>query len=297
MKPNMQIDLDQHAGFCFGVENAIKIAEKELRAGRKVYCLGQIVHNEMEINRLEKLGLITIDHKTFKKLKNVRVLIRAHGEPPETYHIARENNIHLIDATCPIVAHLQNKIRTCYDEITKEKGQIVIFGKKGHAEVIGLIGQTGNTAIVINNENDLDKIDYHRPVYLYSQTTRDIHEYERLKQEIQQKIREAGKQQPASFISYNTICSQVSNRAPELEKFSKEHDLIIFVSGKNSSNGKFLYDVCRRNNPNTLFISLPEDLELPLPGNPKRIGISGATSTPSWLMEKIRDKIREFYHI
>ncbi len=293
----MQIDLDNRAGFCFGVENAIRIAEQELLAGKKVYCLGQIVHNEMEIERLEKLGLITIDHEAFRKLKNARVLIRAHGEPPETYEIAGTNHIELIDATCPIVAHLQNKIRTCYDEIVKEKGQIVIFGKQGHAEVIGLIGQTGNTAIVVTHPNDLDRIDYRRPVYLYSQTTRDLHEYEKLKQEIQKRIRAAGNREPAPFISYNTICSQVSNRAPELEKFSREHDLVIFVSGKNSSNGKFLYDVCRRNNPNTLFVSLPEELELPLPGHPSRIGISGATSTPSWLMEKIRDKIKEFYHL
>ena len=293
----MQIDLDKRAGFCFGVENAIKIAEKELRTGNKVYCLGQIVHNEMEIRRLEEMGLITIDHETFRTLKNARVLIRAHGEPPETYHIARENNISLIDATCPIVAHLQNKIRTCYDEITKEKGQIVIFGKQGHAEVIGLIGQTGNMAIVINSWEDLDKLDYHRPIYLYSQTTRDVREYKQLKQEIRKRIRETGDREPPPFISYDTICSQVSNRAPELKKFSREHDLVIFVSGKNSSNGKFLYDVCRNNNPNTLFVSLPEELPLPLSGNPRRIGISGATSTPSWLMEKIRDKIKEFYHL
>jgi len=293
----MQIDLDTRAGFCFGVQNAIEIAERELRAGNTVYCLGQIVHNEMEISRLEKMGLITIDHEQFTQLKNARVLIRAHGEPPETYRIARENNIQLIDATCPIVAHLQNKIRTCYDEIKKEKGQVVIFGKKGHAEVIGLIGQTGNTAIVINNEEDLEKIDYRKPVYLYSQTTRDIHQYERLKEEIQRRIREAGDQEPASFISYNTICSQVSNRAPELEAFARDHDLMIFVSGRNSSNGRYLYDICRKTNPNTLFVSLPEELVLPLPGNPQSIGISGATSTPGWLMEKIREKIRQFYHL
>ena len=293
----MQIDLDTRAGFCFGVQNAIEIAERELRAGNTVYCLGQIVHNEMEISRLEKMGLITIDHEQFTQLKNARVLIRAHGEPPETYRIARENNIQLIDATCPIVAHLQNKIRTCYDEIKKEKGQVVIFGKKGHAEVIGLIGQTGNTAIVINSEEDLEKIDYRKPVYLYSQTTRDIHQYERLKEEIQRRIREAGDQEPASFISYNTICSQVSNRAPELEAFARDHDLMIFVSGRNSSNGKYLYDICRKVNPNTLFVSLPEELALPLPGNPQHIGISGATSTPGWLMEKIKKKIEQFYHL
>jgi 4-hydroxy-3-methylbut-2-enyl diphosphate reductase len=293
----MQIDLDTRAGFCFGVQNAIEIAEKELRAGNTVYSLGQIVHNEMEISRLEKMGLITIDHEQYKHLKDARVLIRAHGEPPETYRIARENNIHLIDATCPIVAHLQNKIRTCYDEIRKEKGQVVIFGKKGHAEVIGLIGQTGNTAIVINSEEDLEKIDYHKPVYLYSQTTRDIHQYEQLKEEIQHRIRAAGDQEPASFISYNTICSQVSNRAPELEAFAHNHDLMIFVSGRNSSNGKYLYDICRKTNPNTLFVSLPEELELPLPGNPQSVGISGATSTPGWLMEKIREKIKAFYHL
>ncbi len=293
----MKIDIDPRAGFCFGVQNAIEIAEKELRAGHTVYCLGQIVHNEMEIARLEKLGLITIDHEQYRHLKNARVLIRAHGEPPETYRIARENNIHLIDATCPIVAHLQQKIRTCYDEIKKEQGQVVIFGKKGHAEVIGLIGQTGNTAIVINSEEDLDKIDYHRPVYLYSQTTRDIHQYEELKQEIQRRIREAGDQQPAPFISYNTICSQVSNRAPELQAFAREHDLMIFVSGRNSSNGKYLYEICRQTNPNTLFVSLPEELQLPLPGTPQRIGISGATSTPGWLMEQIRDKIARHYNL
>ncbi len=296
-KKKMKIDLDTRAGFCFGVENAIKIAEKELKAGQKVYCLGQIVHNEMEIKRLEELGLITIDHETFKHLRNARALIRAHGEPPETYRIAKANNIHLIDATCPIVAHLQNKISTCYDEIAKEKGQIVIFGKKGHAEVIGLIGQTGNAAIVINAKEDLKNIDYHKPVYLYSQTTRDIHEYEQLKKEIQKRIRETGDQQPALFISYNTICSQVSNRAPGLERFAREHDLMIFVSGKNSSNGQFLYEICRKNNPNTLFISLPEELSLPLPGVPQRVGISGATSTPGWLMEKIRDNIKQFYHL
>ena len=293
----MQIELDRRAGFCFGVENAIKIAEKELRSGNIVYCLGQIVHNEMEIRRLEKLGLLTVNHDTYKKLKNARILIRAHGEPPETYRIARENNISLIDATCPIVAHLQNKIRTCYDEIIKEKGQIVIFGKQGHAEVIGLIGQTGNTAVVINSWEDLDKLNYHYPIYMYSQTTRDIHEYEQLKQEIRKRIRETGDREPPPFISYDTICSQVSSRAPELEQFARDHDLVIFVSGKNSSNGKFLYDVCKSKNPNTIFVSLPQELQLPLPGSPQTIGISGATSTPSWLMEKIRDKIKEFYHL
>jgi len=293
----MQIDIDTRAGFCFGVQNAIKIAEKELSKGEKVYCLGQIVHNEMEIKRLEKLGLITIDHEKFSRLKNVRILIRAHGEPPETYNIAKENNINLIDATCPIVAQLQNRIRTCYDEITKEKGQIVIFGKKGHAEVIGLIGQTGNTAIVINRQDDLGKIDYHKPVYLYSQTTRDIKEYKLLKQEIQRRIRMAGDQQPAPFISYNTICSEVSNRGPALEHFARDHDLVIFVSGKNSSNGRYLFDISRKNNPNSIFISLPEELPLPLPGNPGSVGISGATSTPGWLMEKIKDKIRDFYKL
>lgn len=289
----MNVDIDPNAGFCFGVVNAVKIAEEALDRYGSIYCLGQIVHNRMETDRLEKKGMITIDHKQFKELKNTRVLIRAHGEPPETYRIARENNIEILDATCPIVSHLQKKIRTCFDEILDEQGQIVIFGKPGHAEVIGLAGQTGNRAIIVNAPEDLEKIDFSRPVYLYSQTTRSKTEYALIRDEIEHKLKKENRE--IKVISHDTICHHVSGREEGIRKFASEHDLMIFVSGKNSSNGRQLYEVCKKGNPSSIFLSSPEELHFPLPGSPRSVGISGATSTPQWLMQNIADRIRQYY--
>lgn len=289
----MNIEIDKNSGFCFGVVNAVRIAEEQLKKYGTLYSLGEIVHNRMETRRLEEMGMITITPKEFQRLRNARVLIRAHGEPPETYRIARENNIELIDATCPVVSHLQKNIRTCYDEIRHEEGQIVIFGKPGHAEVVGLAGQTSNQAIIVENHKDLEKIDFTRPVYLYAQTTKSRKEYASIRSEIEFRLARNDKR--IRMISHDTICRQVSGREEELKQFALHHDLMVFVSGKNSSNGRQLFEVVKSGNPDALFISEPGELPLPLPGNPSSIGISGATSTPRWLMENIAEKIREFY--
>ncbi|NOY38285.1 MAG: 4-hydroxy-3-methylbut-2-enyl diphosphate reductase [Chlorobi bacterium] len=291
----VNVEIDKQAGFCFGVINAVKIAEEALEKYECIYCLGEIVHNRMETERLEKKGMVTVDFQTFRNLKNVRVLIRAHGEPPETYRIAQENHIELIDATCPIVSHLQKKIRTCYDEISDENGQIVIFGKPDHAEVVGLKGQAGNHAVVINSLADIEKIDFSRPVYLYAQTTRSLEEYQKIRTEIEKRLNRKDDNRHIRVISHDTICHHVSGREKGLEQFAGNHDFMVFVSGKNSSNGKQLFEVCRSGNPASIMVSHPEEVPLPLPGDPVNIGISGATSTPLWLMKNIADKIRQFY--
>ena len=290
----MKVEIDPNAGFCFGVKNTIERAEKELEEGNSIYCLGEMVHNDEEIRRLESLGLVTIDFEYFKTLKNAKVLIRAHGEPPETYQIAKKNNIELIDTTCPIVSRLQNRIRTCNDEIIGEKGQIIIFGKEGHAEVVGLVGQTGGDAIVISQIEDLDQIDFARPVYLYSQTTKSKKEFGKIKKEIEKRKLKYGHLGDSHFKSYQTICGQVSNREPNLIVFAKKHDIILFVSGKKSSNGKMLFEVCKKVNPNSHFISSPGEVEIDMVKGHNTVGISGATSTPTWLLKDVASKVLSF---
>lgn len=283
------IEIDSESGFCFGVTTAIKKAEEELAKGTPLYCLGDIVHNGQECERLKKLGLITINHEEYAKLKNVKVLLRAHGEPPETYRIAAENNIEIIDATCPVVLRLQKRIKQEYTskESEKEK-QIVIYGKNGHAEVLGLVGQTNGEAIVIEKIEEVDKIDLNKDVRLYSQTTKSLDEFRSIVSYIEQNISKS-----ATFQYFDTICRQVANRMPNIRKFAASHDVILFVCGQKSSNGKILFHECKEINPKTYQVDKPEDIDMEWFRNAKSIGICGATSTPKWLMDKCKNVISE----
>ena len=303
----LQIEIDEGSGFCFGVTTAIKKAEEELAKGTKLYCLGDIVHNSMEVERLTQQGLITINHDQLRELHDVTVLLRAHGEPPETYELARKNNIEIIDATCPVVLALQRRIKNQYEKngnnITesvekvdleaelKDKqrtstAQIVIFGKNGHAEVLGLVGQTHSQAIVIENFEDVEKLDFNRDIYLYSQTTKSLNEFHRIIEYIQTHISEA-----AQFRSFDTICRQVANRMPNISSFAAKHDLILFVAGRKSSNGKVLFHECLSINPNSHQVESADEINMEWFDNVQTVGICGATSTPKWLMEECRDAI------
>jgi len=277
----LQVEIDANSGFCFGVVYAIEMAEDHLKEHGHLFCLGDIVHNDKEVERLQRMGLEIITHEELKDLRDATVLIRAHGEPPETYLIALENNLELIDASCPVVLKLQNRIRNAYDE----DRQIVILGKKGHAEVNGLVGQTQQEAIVISSEEEAEQLDIDKPVSLFSQTTKGT--------KLLYNIREKMADKYEDFKFNDTICRQVSNREPELQKFSQKHDVIIFVSGKKSSNGKALFQTCRTVNPESYFISGLEELDLSWIAGKESIGICGATSTPMWLMEEVATFIRE----
>ena len=283
----LQIEIDNGSGFCFGVTTAIKKAEEELAKGTKLYCLGDIVHNGMECERLSEMGLIIINHDDMRELHNVKVLLRAHGEPPETYELARRNNIEIIDATCPVVLQLQKRIKQQYDE-SRETAQIVIFGKKGHAEVLGLVGQTQSTAIVIESFDEVAKLDFSRDIYLYSQTTKSLDEFHRIIDYIQSHI-----SKDATFKSFDTICRNVANRMPNISQFATKHDLILFVCGRKSSNGKVLYNECLRVNPNTHLVEDPQEIQPEWLEGIQTVGICGATSTPRWLMEQCRDAIQK----
>lgn len=281
------IEIDNESGFCFGVTTAIKKAEEELAKGTPLYCLGDIVHNGQECERLKKLGLITINHEEYAKLKNVKVLLRAHGEPPETYRIAEKNNIEIIDATCPVVLRLQKRIKQEYTtkETDKEK-QIVIYGKNGHAEVLGLVGQTNGEAIVIEKIDEINKIDLNKDIRLYSQTTKSLDEFRRIVSYIEENISPS-----ATFQYFDTICRQVANRMPNIRKFAAAHDVILFVCGQKSSNGKILFHECKEINPRTYQVDKPEDIDIQWFQNARSIGICGATSTPKWLMDKCKNVI------
>ncbi len=291
----MKVTIDPHSGFCFGVVYAIQKAEEELQLSGKLYCLGDIVHNNKEVERLTAKGLEIIDHDRLRNLHDCKVLIRAHGEPPETYEIALKNNIELIDASCPVVLKLQHRVRTSFDDVLETGGQIVIYGETGHAEVNGLVGQTAGTALIVRNEEDLDKIDYSRPVYFFSQTTKSSKGFEKMRSLLEQRSAAAQKKeiQEELLSSNDTICRQVSNREPQLKKFSAMHDVIIFVSGKKSSNGKALFEVCNSVNPRSYFVSDVEELDPHWFDNAESVGICGATSTPMWLMEKVSNHISE----
>ena len=280
----IQVEIDSGSGFCFGVTTAIKKAEEELAAGKKMYCLGDIVHNGMEVERLTAMGMTTINHEQLRELHDVKVLLRAHGEPPETYELARRNNIEIIDATCPVVLQLQNRIKKQFD--ANPDAQIVIFGKNGHAEVLGLVGQTRSQAIVIEHFDEVPKLDFSRDIYLYSQTTKSLDEFHRIIEYIQSHISPT-----AVFRSFDTICRQVANRMPNIARFATQHDVIIFVSGRKSSNGKVLYNECKAVNPNSYHVENAEEINLNWFANAKTVGICGATSTPKWLMEECRDHI------
>jgi 4-hydroxy-3-methylbut-2-en-1-yl diphosphate reductase len=288
----MVVEIDKRSGFCFGVQNAVEIAEKALLKGEKVFSLGPIVHNDKEVERLSSLGLISVDHAEFDRLYNCKVLIRAHGEPPGTYLTAIRNNITIIEATCPIVKKLQSKIKETWIKTRENNGQLVIFGKPGHAEVVGLLGQTNNEGIIVTGPADLHKIDISRPVHLFSQTTMSVNEYGILADMIKLKLKENGVNDHDNFLFINkTICGQVSNREPHLKAFARKHDIVIFVSGMESSNGKMLYSVCKSINPDTYFVSSPEELKLSWFAGKKSAGVCGATSTPKWLIENVRDII------
>ena len=292
----MKIEIDEGSGFCHGVVNAIRKAEEvlcdkggESKSGQTVlYCLGDIVHNENEVLRVQSMGLKTINHEEFCNLKGKKVLLRAHGEPPSTYQKAKENEIELVDATCPVVLALQKKIKTQYDQYQKtgdRKAKIVIFGKKGHAEVNGLVGQTEGSALVVENVADAEKLEAEGNVSLFSQTTKSLDEYNRIRSVIEQKIRDG---YTCNF--HDTICRQVANRIPNIRTFASRHDLVLFVSGKKSSNGKILYEEARSVNAHTHMVSSTQDIDLAwLTEEVESVGICGATSTPKWLMEEIRD--------
>lgn len=280
----IQIEIDKDSGFCFGVTTAIQKAEEELSAGKTLYCLGDIVHNGMEVERLHAKGLITINHEDMERLHDVKVLLRAHGEPPETYQLAARNHIEIIDATCPVVLQLQRRIKRQYD--SHPDAQIIIFGKNGHAEVLGLVGQTESHAIVIEKVDDVKRLDFHCDIYLYSQTTKGLDEFHSIINYIQGHIMPGAK-----FRSFDTICRQVANRMPNISSFAARHDLILFVSGRKSSNGKVLFNECKRVNGNSHQIERAEEIDMAWIKGINTIGICGATSTPKWLMEECKDYI------
>ena len=287
----LQIEIDNGSGFCFGVTTAIKKAEEELQKGGTLYCLGDIVHNGMEVERLHARGLITIDHQQLRRLHNAKVLLRAHGEPPETYAIARRNNIEIIDATCPVVLQLQKRIKKQHEnnaETNDSERQIVIFGKNGHAEVLGLVGQTHSKAIVIEKFDDVKKLDFSRNIYLYSQTTKSLDEFHHIIDYIRDHISPS-----AEFKSFDTICRQVANRMPNIAAFAGRHDVVIFVAGRKSSNGKVLFKECLSVNPNSHQIESAAEIDMRWFNNAETVGICGATSTPKWLMEECREYIRK----
>ena len=282
----LNIEIDEHSGFCFGVTTAIKKAEEELQKGETLYCLGDIVHNRIECDRLEKLGLITINHEEFAKLHNAKVLLRAHGEPPATYLIAQKNNLEIIDATCPVVLKLQQRIKKKWQETDNDNSQIVIYGQAGHAEVLGLVGQTHGTATVIEKSSQIDKIAKDKNTYIYSQTTKSLEGYKQVVSEIKEYVNK-----DRECESFNTVCGQVANRLDGIGNFAKSHELIFFVCGKKSSNGRILFGECKKMNPHSYQIEGPEDLDLTLTQGVHSIGICGATSTPKWLMENCKQAI------
>ncbi len=281
----VKVEIDGESGFCFGVVPAIRKAEEELSRSGSLYCLGDIVHNSDEVQRLCGKGLVTITHDELSRLHDVKVLLRAHGEPPSTYELARKNNIEIIDATCPVVLQLQKRIKKMADD-TSRYPQIVIYGKEGHAEVNGLVGQTGDRAVVVQNESELDKIDFDKDIELYSQTTKSLTGFRQMIEEIERR-----KSPETTFRSYDTICRQVANRVEHLREFAAGHDLVLFVSGKKSSNGKFLFEECRRVNESTYLVSNASEIEPEWLRGKSSIGICGATSTPRWLMEQVRDRV------
>ncbi len=278
------VEIDEKSGFCFGVVTAIKKAETELSASGSLYCLGDIVHNSNEVERLQSCGLKTITHTDLEELRDVKVLLRAHGEPPSTYSVASRNNIEIIDATCPVVLKLQQRIKEAYT--SGDKRQIVIYGQIGHAEVNGLVGQTEGTAIVVEGVNDLGRLDYSRDVYLYSQTTKSLEGFNKIIEEIDSRLLNG-----AQLYSFDTICRQVAGRVEHLREFASNHEVVIFVAGAKSSNGKILYGHCRSVNTSSHLVADEKELRREWLINAKSIGICGATSTPRRLMEQVRERV------
>ncbi|MFV0500448.1 MAG: 4-hydroxy-3-methylbut-2-enyl diphosphate reductase [Bacteroidales bacterium] len=288
----MEVIIEKSSGFCFGVVSAIDLVEKELLTSSSLYCLGEIVHNDMEVERLEKMGLKTISIEDMQELRDTKVMIRAHGEPPSTYDLAKKNNIEIIDATCPIVLKLQKDVHKAYLEAKENGGQILIFGKKGHAEVIGLVGQCDGNAIVISSQEDLVDVDFTKPIYLFSQTTMSKEKFEIISQTITQRAKENNPNYIKELNIKNSICKRVCSRTDDLKEFAKEMDVVLFVSGKKSSNGQYLYNLCKEANINTYFISEIEEIKKEWLETANKVGITGATSTPMWLMEEISEKVK-----
>jgi len=284
----MRVEIDKRSGFCFGVIKTIKSAESELKSADKLYCLGDIVHNGMEVERLEKMGLHSITRDEYMQLKDCKVLIRAHGEPPETYEHAKKNNIELIDATCPVVLTLQEKVKGSYEKNKIMNGQVVIYGKKGHAEIVGLDGQIDNKAIVLESIEDTSRIDFSRPVSLYSQTTKRVEDFYAIADKVKSSMKPG-----VPLEIKDSICRQVSNRVPHLKNFAKEFDVILFVAGHKSSNGRYLYTICKEENPRTHHISRIEEIDRSWLEGAESVGICGATSTPNWLMEEVAGWINQ----
>ncbi len=286
----MKVEIDRRSGFCFGVIKTIKSAESELKTADKLYCLGDIVHNGMEVERLEKMGLHSISREEFMQLKDCKVLIRAHGEPPETYEYAKQNNIELIDATCPVVLTLQEKVKGSYEKTKDLNGQIVIYGKNGHAEIIGLDGQVGKKAIILEGIDDVGLIDFSRPVSLYSQTTKRVEDFYAIADKVKSSMKPG-----VPLEIKDSICRQVSNRVPNLKQFAKKFDVILFVAGHKSSNGRYLFTVCKEENPRTHHISRTSEIDPVWLENAGSVGICGATSTPNWLMEDVAEWVNQQY--
>ena len=282
----IKVEIDEFSGFCFGVTTAIKKAEEELKNSTTLYCLGDIVHNSKECERLKKLGLVTIDHTEYRNLRNAKVLLRAHGEPPETYAIAKENNLELIDATCPVVLKLQQRIKQKWENSTNEERQIVIYGQAGHAEVLGLVGQTHGNAIVVESPTQIEKLDKNRDTYLYSQTTKSLEGYKQIAEAIRSYASPDKK-----FEFFDTVCRQVANRMSGISEFARAHELIIFVCGRKSSNGKILFNECKRVNENSHQVESAKEIDFSLLDGVTSVGICGATSTPKWLMEDCKQAI------
>lgn len=281
------IQIDANSGFCFGVVNAIQLAEVELRKSGSLFSLGNIVHNDEEVNRLNKIGLRSMSKDEFNKNSNQKVLFRAHGEPQSSYDTAKQNNIELIDATCPVVLKLQQRIKEAWEKSKIQNKQVVIYGKHGHAEVLGLLGQTNNEAIVVQNEDDISKLDKNKGAIVFSQTTMSVEEYKHLSGRIDDYL-------SSEITVHDTICRQVSNRAPKMKEFVKQHDAVLFVGGVKSSNAKYLYSICKKQNKATVFISSANEIDKELLKNKTSVGICGATSTPMWLMQEVADRVELF---
>ncbi|MGY8932069.1 MAG: 4-hydroxy-3-methylbut-2-enyl diphosphate reductase [Flavobacteriales bacterium] len=290
----MNVTIDQKSGFCFGVVYAIEMAEEILKKDHKLYCLGDIVHNNKEVDRLNNLGLEIINHDQLESLSNCKVLIRAHGEPPSTYETALKNDIELLDASCPVVLKLQHQIKEGYEQIKNINGQVIIFGKEGHAEVTGLVGQTDGKAIIVTTEEDLKKVDFAKPIYIYSQTTKSPAAFQNIINNIKDRLSSDGKSDELKFVVHDTLCRQVSGREPQLKQFSVDNDVIVFVSGTKSSNGKMLYASCREENKQSYFISDVKEIKEEWFEDVSSVGICGATSTPRWLMEEVAEFIKKY---
>ncbi len=288
----MKIEVQHGSGFCFGVTRAVEAIEENLQISGTLKCLGQVVHNPVEISRLLEKGMELVDHSAMEEMDGGTVLVRAHGEPPETFKKAAERGIKIIDATCPVVKKLQSRIRKVHENQSEK--QIIIFGNPGHPELVGLAGQTNYEAFIIDHKyNGMEKIDYSKPMVLFSQTTQDLEGFNQLVSIIENKLAEKGNKQEEMFVYHDTICRQVSHRGPGLREFARKHDVMIFVGGKNSSNGKYLFGLCIAENPFSYFIETPQELQKSWFENAKSVGVGGATSTPLWQLRDVAEKVEK----